>query len=249
MKNKKISKLYDNKYDLIEGKTIIPKRYLIIKNEIITNYKGKKKILDIGCGEGQLLIMLKGFQYQLYGIDVSKNAIEICKKQGLDVYQKDIENETNFLISVDIIISADTIEHILDFYKFFNYINKSLTKSGIFIIATPNSNRIDYILKYIKGRSPTSLQNPLHIRFFSPNSLIEIADSQGFKLVRNLSLSIFPNHPLLSKILMKRKSLATLLSEHIILVFQKVANPKFENINEVMNLLRRKWYEDYMIRN
>jgi 2-polyprenyl-3-methyl-5-hydroxy-6-metoxy-1,4-benzoquinol methylase len=70
----------DTKY---YGAYKIPK-YL---NHVLPTSKDAK-ILDIGCGFGQFLGELKSQGYtNLKGIDINDEAINSCKKKGLDVTQ------------------------------------------------------------------------------------------------------------------------------------------------------------------
>lgn len=74
------------------------------------------RILDIGCAGGALLLELKelGFVH-LTGLDVSENAIAVCKERGLtNVHIMDGANPSFEKESFDIIISSDSLEHISD---------------------------------------------------------------------------------------------------------------------------------------
>ena len=72
------------------------------------------RILDVGCSSGLLLLDLleQGFnEDNLYGIDISKTAIENCKSNGLAncyvMSGDDIKLKPDF----DIIIASDSLEH------------------------------------------------------------------------------------------------------------------------------------------
>lgn len=92
----------------------IGRRDAIVK---LVSLKNKNlKILDIGCAGGALLLELKkrGFT-NLTGLDVSENAIAVSKKRGLDnVYVMDGSNPSFEKESFDIIISSDSLEHMID---------------------------------------------------------------------------------------------------------------------------------------
>ncbi len=75
------------------------------------------KILDIGCSSGIFLKDLEklGFKTEnLYGIDISEEAIKNCKINGIDnSYVMDAQNIT-LAETFDIIIASDCLEHLED---------------------------------------------------------------------------------------------------------------------------------------
>jgi 2-polyprenyl-3-methyl-5-hydroxy-6-metoxy-1,4-benzoquinol methylase len=73
------------------------------------------KILDIGCGMGQFLGVLKTESYtNLKGIDINNEALESCRKKGLNVTQ--ITDTREFTVpeneKFDFIIMSHVLEHI-----------------------------------------------------------------------------------------------------------------------------------------
>ena len=66
---------YNNSSDgkFVEG------MYDILVDEILKSKGGK--ILDVGCGNGNLFKMLPDGRYELHGIDFSENMIDEAKKE------------------------------------------------------------------------------------------------------------------------------------------------------------------------
>lgn len=103
----------------------------------------KIKVLDLGIGTGILsLLTLKHYpNSKVYGIDLSKNMIEVCKEQlkkfkdRLILTCGDIE-EINIDNDYDIIVAGLTIHHLTDKAKrnFFKKVYNSLKTGGVFII-------------------------------------------------------------------------------------------------------------------
>ncbi len=103
---------------------------------------GGLKLLDVGCGDGVLLYLLKktfGQNIELFGIDSSEEAIMIARKQipeahficG-DVYQIKFP-ENHF----DIVVSSDVIEHVLYPKKMLAEIQRVTKKNAFVSIGTP----------------------------------------------------------------------------------------------------------------
>jgi SAM-dependent methyltransferase len=71
------------------------------------------KILDVGCGTGGNLEMLKKFG-AAEGVDVSDDALEFCRSKGLTVH-KGLAEELPFADeSFDVVTALDVVEHLDD---------------------------------------------------------------------------------------------------------------------------------------
>ncbi|MBI2035467.1 MAG: class I SAM-dependent methyltransferase [Candidatus Liptonbacteria bacterium] len=100
-------------------------------------------ILDLGCGNGELLFWLKliGF-YNARGIDQDLRLIEEAKKLDVKVCKDDIKS---FLSDksqkFDCIIARDVIEHFTkdEIFEVLDLIYGALRQGGVLIIQTPNA--------------------------------------------------------------------------------------------------------------
>lgn len=59
--------------------------------DVYKNYRGNAKALDFGCGIGRNTIMMRDFNIESYGIDISKNAIVEAKELAVD-HNVDMDN-------------------------------------------------------------------------------------------------------------------------------------------------------------
>lgn len=106
----------------------------------------KTKILDIGCGNGWMLDLLKEFYGNnaiTYGTEINKNVCEAAKKRGhlvkygLDPF-KLFKNE-----KFDVINITHVIEHLSEPFLLIKDCFKILKNGGIIIIETPNYDSMD----------------------------------------------------------------------------------------------------------
>ncbi len=160
------------------------------------------RILDIGCGRGELSFALAAAGAQVEGVDYSKDAIAIAKRtfegkcETLRYTCADIFEMKN-LGTFDKIIMADVVEHIEQevLEKIFQKISQSLRKDGCLIIHTA-PNRDYYEITYPelrqqarrlgvwKPRNPRSYYEQLmHINEQTPVEL-KSALSKYFRHVR-----------------------------------------------------------------
>ena len=71
------------------------------------------KILEIGCGNGKLLKYLKNAGADAYGITISKEQVELCRKQGLNANLINFfEMGEDYYGKYDSIICSGVIEHL-----------------------------------------------------------------------------------------------------------------------------------------
>ncbi|MGB0734138.1 MAG: methionine biosynthesis protein MetW, partial [Pontibacterium sp.] len=81
----------------------------IIKNWIPAN----SRVLDVGCGEGELLAFLaKEKNVQGYGIENDHDNISTCIERGVNVIEKDIDEGLNGIKSqsFDTVIMTQAIQ-------------------------------------------------------------------------------------------------------------------------------------------
>lgn len=153
-----------------------------IKNvPAIPSYAGNGKILDLGCGTGDTLVLLKGLGWDVYGIDMDKNAIFTGKKRGLGNLRlgtyKDLDKYPDNYF--DAIRLYHVIEHLDDPSLCLSLINKKLKKNGELIMGTPN---IESLISKIFGPYWYNLDSPRHLFIFSPRTLKKLVEKNGFSV-------------------------------------------------------------------
>jgi len=184
-----MEKTYESKRHRLEENYWLFKarRDIILKIIQKTGGKPDSKILDVGCAGGHLIKFLKenGFR-ETHGIDISNEAISLCKKRGLkNVSIKDCL-ETKFKRNTFDIITADNVlEHLEDDERALNEWNRILKKDGTLIILVPAFN-------FLWSQHDEVCH---HYRRYSKASLIKLLRKTHFKVDKssywNLSL-FFP---------------------------------------------------------
>jgi len=103
---------------------------------------GDSLILDLGCGRGEWLELLRDNGYRARGIDLNRVVIEQCQSRGLDVLEGDVIDYLQSVPddSVAVITGFHIIEH-LPFeilVKLLNEAFRVLRQRGLVIFETPN---------------------------------------------------------------------------------------------------------------
>jgi len=194
MKDHFDNRYYDDINHDIENNYFTP----IIKHLIAS--KNYKKICDIGCGNGIFTSHLKKYSdTQLTGVDANKYALDLASNLNFDELKlvKDFSKDVQPFADneFDLVICKDVLEHLIDPSFLVDEIYRITSKGGYFLMHVPNHFPIWGRLKFFFTNNidtfnffPDSERYDFpHIRFFTYKSATKMLESNGFKIVEDLS--------------------------------------------------------------
>jgi methionine biosynthesis protein MetW len=131
--------------------------YDLVAAEISTG----SKVLDLGCGDGELLVKLQREKnIRGYGVEISEDGVSKCIEKGLYCYQGDIDEGLSDYRddSFDYVIVNQTLQST----KKPEYVMKEIMRIGRNAIVTfPNFGYISVRLQFLlKGRMPRNVLLP-----------------------------------------------------------------------------------------
>lgn len=180
---------------------ILPDHKIIL--EIVNN---GSSVLDLGCGEGDLMILLeKEKQAKVQGIEIDEQMIYLCVEKGLNVFHEDIDNSLRDYAdnSFDYVIINQSFQQV----KKPDYVLTECLRIGReVIVGFPNFAHIRARFQlFFKGRAPLTRSLPYqwfnspNFHFFSINdfkiycSRRCIKIEQEYYLGRKGATTLFPN--------------------------------------------------------
>jgi O-antigen chain-terminating methyltransferase len=105
-------------------------------------FTGRRAVLDIGCGRGEFLELMRDAGVPARGIDLSRESVELCRQKGL---QADVADLYTYLAdlpdaSLDGIFSSQVVEHLPPdrLPAMIRLAASRLERDGVLAIETPN---------------------------------------------------------------------------------------------------------------
>jgi SAM-dependent methyltransferase len=141
-------------------------------------------VLDLGCGDGRLTAELRG--RSVVCADVSEVALAWARGRLPEASVVRVEPDEPLPFedsSFDLVLCAETIEHVRDVQLLLSEIRRVLGPGASLALTTPAHGRLTALGLVVRGWE--SLFDPLspHLRFFSVSSLERLLDSMGFDVV------------------------------------------------------------------
>lgn len=133
-------------------------------------------ILDIGCGNGGLLMQFRELGYtNLAGIDPSKGCVRNMAQQGIKAHVGTLSSLPAELNKVDCIVLSHVLEHLYDVRSAIHACASRLNSDGFLYIEVPDASRYTECMV-----APFQDFNTEHINHFSPSCLRNLLVRSGF---------------------------------------------------------------------
>jgi SAM-dependent methyltransferase len=140
--------------------------------------------LDLGCGDGRLTSLLRA--NTITAADASQVALRraTARLRDAEVVSVVPDEPLPFVDGeFELVLCAETIEHVRDVQLFLSEIRRVLRPGGGLALTTPDHGRRTALRMLLNGFE--SEFDPLspHVRFFTRRSLTRLLDAMGFTVV------------------------------------------------------------------
>lgn len=154
-----------------------------IVDEFLKYLNKNDTVLDIACGTGELLKYYESKDLKTYGIDISKNMIEIAKRKAPNstIITKSVYEINKINKKFDGISSTFTLVHIPKekINDFINNVRSILNDNGIFFILFTTN------LKEGLQKEPLNSNYNYYVVNYSNKEIINILKNNGFEILKS----------------------------------------------------------------
>lgn len=151
--------------------------------------RGRKRVVDLGCGRGELIEMLEAEGISAYGVEINPDFVALLEEKGIEVVAKDAVAHLEELEagSVDGVVGSHLVEHLAprSVSRLVALAAEKLADGGVLILETPNPESL--VAGSINFHRDLSHVRPIH-----PDTLAFLAESAGFSKVEIRRLSPVP---------------------------------------------------------
>jgi len=154
------------------------------------------KVLELGCGDGDLLYYLKiNKKIKETGIEIVESKVACCIQKGLSVIQGDINEEIKDYAdkSFDYIILSQTLQQVFEPVELIKSILRVGEKG---IVSFPNFGHLPIRLQLLfKGHAPITPQLPYqwydtpNIRVLSLKDFRKFSKKTGLKIIKEVAIN------------------------------------------------------------
>ena len=156
------------------------------------------RIVDLGCGSGEMLNAVFEMFEERIGIDVSKHRLSQRQVQGWTFIEADLNSafplENNW---ANVAIANQVIEHIVNPKVFVEELYRILSPDGVCIVTTPNIRylkNIGHLLfsgygpRTAGGNTTDGVWDDGHLHYFTHRDLRELFAKAGFREINSHAL-------------------------------------------------------------
>ncbi len=134
------------------------------KSHVFEVFLKGKKVIDFGCGEGEMLAL---GNENVTGIEINQTALGRLREKGLNVIESSIESVPMASGSFDVVLCNNIIEHLTvdQAYKMLQEAQRLLRPQGEIIIITPTPKTVWNTFGHVKPYTVGSI-----MKLFRKNS-------------------------------------------------------------------------------
>ena len=144
------------------------------------------RLLDVGCGNGDLLVQMRSLGWSVEGIEVDAAAAGTARARGLEVRQGELFHQQYPADSFDAVTMSHLIEHVYDPVALLQEARRVLKPTGTLIVLTPNSQSMGARLY---GRDWRGWEPPRHLHIFNLHNMRAMLERAGLAPIRVASIA------------------------------------------------------------
>lgn len=152
----------------------------------VPHFQGCQNVLDLGCGRGEFLELMKSAGIPARGIDLDQESVALCRHKGLEAETADLFTYLAGLpdCALDGIFCAQLIEHLppARLPELVRLASAKLSRGSLLVIETPNPESLAIFATHF-------YIDPTHERPIPPQLLVFYLEESGFGQIQVERLS------------------------------------------------------------
>lgn len=153
----------------------------------LSEHSSGKQVLDVGCGQGELLQWLAERGFDPHGIEPSDDAAALARERGLSARTATLEEllaQSDPPDTYDAVLLLNVLEHVPDAAAMLRDIHRLLEPGGFLYVRVPNDfNPLQVVAREKLGVEPWWVAVPDHVNYFDVSSLCGLGSLCGFEPV------------------------------------------------------------------
>ncbi len=154
-------------------------------DELLADAQGrlgrKGSLLEIGCGNGGLLMRGREHGWDVHGLETSQWAVEFDRGTlGLDVRRGVLEGNPYAGELFDVLVAIHSLEHMPRPVASLREARKLVAPGGLFFVSVPNDEALP---RRLLGHKWRVFVPPSHLWYFNRRNLTEALRQAGFRVV------------------------------------------------------------------
>jgi 2-polyprenyl-3-methyl-5-hydroxy-6-metoxy-1,4-benzoquinol methylase len=146
------------------------------------------RVLDVGCGAGEITSEIARAGFDVVGIDVAEEPLRRARARDPELDVRIVAPDGEWPLpdaSFDAVWAGETIEHVLDTAAWLSQVRRVLRSGGTLVLSTPAHDRLGLLVLALSARRFDEHFNPRsdHLRFYTRRSLARLLADFGFEQV------------------------------------------------------------------
>ncbi len=147
---------------------------------------GPLRVLDVGCGEGQLTAAIAEAGYEVLGLDVADEPLRRSRSRYAGLAVRRVEPGGDWPLpdaGFDAVWAGETIEHVADTARWLSELRRVLRSGGSLILSTPAHGSLARLALALSARRFERHFDPRadHLRFYTRRTLTHLLEDFGFE--------------------------------------------------------------------
>jgi SAM-dependent methyltransferase len=165
--------------------------WLLDVNIEIPHDEPRPRVVDVGCGYGDLLVYLQSRGCSVLGVEYDAAAAQRGAEYGVQIHVGELADLKLADASVDVAILQHSLEHVPAPDHLVEELGRVVRRGGTVHIAVPNGDAAGLSAE---REAWGFLSFPLHFWYFDRDSLETLLSNAGFDVVEARSRTIWANH-------------------------------------------------------